>query len=95
MSDDSMSTSHPIYKSVNSAAEIVELFDSIETTKATAILRMADYYMERTVGSKYNTLSNVVVREQMSSFFFRKEIEISYLFLVFSLWTGIWISYSR
>ena len=62
MYDDSMSTSHPVIKSVNSAAEIDELFDSIETTKATAILRMADYYMEKTMGIKNSTLFNIVVR---------------------------------
>ncbi len=57
-----MSTSHPIIKSVNSAGEIAELFDSIETTKSTAILRMADYYMEQTTGIPNNTLSNIVVK---------------------------------
>ena len=61
MFDDSMSTSHPIRKSVNSAEQIDELFDNIETTKATAILRMADYYMEMTTGNKNNTLVNVIV----------------------------------
>lgn len=60
-----MSTSHPIIKSVNSPADIAELFDSIETTKATAILRMADYYMEKTVGIQNNTLSNIVVRQKI------------------------------
>ncbi|UJR37678.1 hypothetical protein I4U23_030373 [Adineta vaga] len=60
MFDDGMSTSHPIIKSVNTAAEIDELFDTIETTKATAILRMADYYMERTTGVTNNTLFNIV-----------------------------------
>jgi aminopeptidase N len=65
MFEDSMSTSHPIIKSVNSAAEIAELFDSIETTKSTAILRMADYYMGQTVGIQNNTLSNIVVREMI------------------------------
>jgi hypothetical protein len=63
MFEDSMSTSHPIIKSVNSAADIAELFDSIETIKSTAILRMADYYMEKTVGIPNNTLSNIVVRQ--------------------------------
>jgi hypothetical protein len=62
MFDDSMSTSHPVIKSVNSAAEIDELYDSIETTKATAILRMADYYMEKTMNIKNSTLFNIVVR---------------------------------
>ena len=62
MFDDAMSSSHPIQKTVNSAVEINGLFDSIETTKATAILRMADYYMEETMGSKNNTLLNIVVR---------------------------------
>lgn len=62
MFDDSMSTSHPIIKSVNSAAQIDELFDSIETTKVTAVLRMADYYMGQTTGITNNTLSNIVVR---------------------------------
>ena len=56
-----MSTSHPIYKSVNSAAQIDELYDSIETTKATAIFRMADYYVEKTMGVKNQTLANIVV----------------------------------
>jgi len=65
MFEDSMSTSHPIIKSVNSAADIAELFDSIETIKSTAILRMADYYMEKTVGIPNNTLSNIVVRQMI------------------------------
>jgi hypothetical protein len=47
---------------VNSAAQIDELFDSIETTKVTAVLRMADYYMGQTTGITNNTLSNIVVR---------------------------------
>lgn len=62
MFDDAMSTSHPIVKSVNSATQIDELFDSIETTKATAILRMAEYYMEQTTGIKNNTLNTLVVK---------------------------------
>jgi len=62
MFDDSMSTSHPIIKTVNSASQIDELFDSIETTKVTAVLRMADYYMGKTTGITNNTLSNIVVR---------------------------------
>jgi hypothetical protein len=62
MFNDAMSTSHPILKSVDTAAQIAELYDSIETTKATAILRMADYYMEKSLGLKNNTLFNVVVR---------------------------------
>jgi hypothetical protein len=62
MFDDAMSTSHPILKSVSTAAQIDELFDSIETTKATAILRMADYYMEKIMGLKNNTLFNIIVR---------------------------------
>lgn len=61
MSDDSMSTSHPILKSVNSPEEIAGLFDRIETIKSTAILRMADYYMAQTMGIKNNTLENIVV----------------------------------
>ncbi|CAF1347913.1 unnamed protein product [Adineta steineri] len=60
MFDDSMSTSHPILKSVNSATEIDELYDSIETTKATAILRMADYYMEKSTNIKNNTLTIII-----------------------------------
>ena len=63
MMDDSMSTSHPVIKSVNSAAQINELFDSIEITKATAILRMADYYMEQSTTIRNNTLFNIVVRD--------------------------------
>lgn len=62
MSLDSMSTSHPVYKSVTTATQIDELFDSIETTKSTAILRMADYYMKDLTGIGNNTLSNIVVR---------------------------------
>jgi len=81
MSDDSMSTSHPILKSVNSAADIEDLFDSIEITKSTAILKMADYYMEQTTGIKNTTLSNIVVRKkdlkEMNNF-------LLYFFLVFS-----------
>ncbi|CAF1185650.1 unnamed protein product [Adineta ricciae] len=60
MFDDGMSTSHPILKSVNTPAEIDQLFDSIETTKATAILRMADYYMEKSTGIANSTLYNIV-----------------------------------
>ncbi|CAF2968141.1 unnamed protein product [Rotaria sp. Silwood2] len=60
MFDDSLSTSHPILKPVNSPAQINELFDSIETTKATAILRMADHYMDETMGPKNNTLRTIV-----------------------------------
>lgn len=62
MSLDSMSTSHPVYKSVTTATQIDELFDSIETIKSTAILRMADYYMKDLTGIGNNTLSNIVVR---------------------------------
>lgn len=62
MSLDSMSTSHPVYKSLNTATQIDELFDSIETTKSTAIFRMADYYMKIFPGIADNTLSNIVVR---------------------------------
>jgi hypothetical protein len=57
-----MSASHPIYKSLTTATQIDEFFDIIETTKGTAILRMADYYMEQTTGIKNQTLSNIVVR---------------------------------
>ena len=64
MFDDGMSTSHPILKSVNTPAEIDQLFDSIETTKATAILRMADYYMEKSTGIANSTLYNVVVSDR-------------------------------
>ena len=68
MFTDSMSTSHPIIKSVNSAAEIAEFFDSIETIKATAIFRMADYYMEQTSEIKNKTLSNIVVTKKHDAF---------------------------
>lgn len=61
MLDDAMSTSHPVIKSVSSASQINELYDSIETTKATAILRMADYYMEKSLNVANNTLFNIVV----------------------------------
>ncbi|CAF3461054.1 unnamed protein product [Rotaria sp. Silwood1] len=60
MFDDSLSTSHPILKPVNSPAQINELFDSIETTKATAILKMADYYTDKTTGFTNTTLVNIV-----------------------------------
>jgi hypothetical protein len=62
MFQDSMSSSHPIYKSLTTATQIDEYFDIIETTKGTAILRMADYYNEQTMGIKSQTLSNIVVR---------------------------------
>jgi len=69
MYDDSMSSSHPIYKQVNSAAEIDELFDSIETTKAEAIFRMADSYIEQIDGSKNQTLQNIIVIEKNKQIF--------------------------
>ena len=65
MMDDSMSTSHPVIKSVNSASDINALFDSIEISKATAILRMADYYMEQSTNVKNNTLFNIVVSDSL------------------------------
>jgi aminopeptidase N len=61
MMDDAMSSSHPVIKSVNNAEQINELFDSIETTKATGILRMADYYTEQSTNIKNITLSIIVV----------------------------------
>lgn len=66
MYDDALSSAHPVQKSVNSPTEIDELFDSIETTKATALLKMADYYMEESTGVVANTLNHVVVRNNGS-----------------------------
>lgn len=88
MSLDSMSTSHPVYKSVTTATQIDELFDSIETTKSTAILRMADYYMKEFTGIANNTLSNIVVRSFrypsirisfISHFFMNVNMDLSFL----------------
>ncbi len=62
MLQDSMSTSHPIYKSLTTATQIDEYYDIIETTKGTAILRMADYHIAQATGIKNQTLSNLVVR---------------------------------
>jgi len=36
-------STHPIIKDVNSPFEIDQLFDSVESSKATAILRMMEY----------------------------------------------------
>lgn len=60
-----MSTSHPIVKSVNSPQEINELFDHVESSAATAVLRMADYFTERTTLTKFVTIKILVVRHRI------------------------------